>query len=113
MRVVEARCVLEAGWFWWIRGLGRLGSGRMRLWRRGRRRLCSGGLRGIWFRGGGFGFCVFGFWFRQVGWNQAERYLVDVMQNICIWMVGMLSSILHYIYHVLANELGDEAFSTD
>lgn len=25
--------------------------------------------------------------------------------NICIWMVGMLSSVLHYTYYVLANEL--------
>lgn len=70
------------------------------------------GLGGEEKREGGFVFC---FWFRQVGWNQAERYhLVDVMQNIYtyIWMVGMLSSVLHYTLctHVLANEPGDEAF---
>lgn len=82
--------------------------------------MCSGGLRGIWFRGGREerrgegekGGVVFGFWFfgSSSGLeSEAERYyLVDVMQiyiYIYIGMVGMLSSVLHYIYHVLANEL--------
>lgn len=75
-----------------------------------------GGGRGEEEKGGGGG--VFGFWFfgSSSGLEfEAERYyLVDVMQiYICIWMVGMLSSVLHYIYHVLANELGNKALSTD
>lgn len=65
-------------------------------------------------REGGFVFWFFGF-VKWVGILGGKIPPGRCHANIYIWMVGMLSSVLHYTLctHVLTNELGEEAFSTD
>lgn len=65
-------------------------------------------------REGGKRVLVFGF-VKCVGILGGKMLPGRCYANICIWMVGMLSSVLHHTLctHVLANELGNKAFSTD